>query len=245
MLCQLSIAALLAISLIVPVPAGAVESEGAIDPGKLAKRLQGIPFGGDLDALMKHVAAKLEREYAARREATQDIAARDRLTAEVGVRLQAIRDSYVEFAGQKTGYNVSVVSEEFAHNTSEAMVVAPAGRSHDYFFFIKGELYKVVTTETTQRSLATYLVNLTQVFGKPARVDYEDPERKTDPIAARWESPELLLEVAARPDYGAITLRFTQRAVHDKLAELRGGAKPPAETAGEGLDPTILDIMKE
>jgi len=220
-------------------------AQGKLDPGKLTPRLAAVPYSKKLPTLLKHIEKQIRASYADRIANTPDVSERDRLTAEIGVRLQAISDSHIGFTGQKTGYNVSVVAGEFAHNTAESMIVMPVGRSHDYFFFMKGALWKVVTTETTRQSFAVFLVNLTELYGKPDKVDYRNPDLKDAPIGARWSDDQIVLDVASRPDYGAITVRFARRDILDRVSELRGGAKPPAETAGDGLDPTILDIMKE
>lgn len=220
-------------------------SDPVVTPGKIAKRLASVPFGGDMSALVAHVRKQLRSEYATRITETPDVSERDRLVAEIEVRVQAVRDSYVEFTGQKTGYNVSVVSDEFAHHTGEAMVVAQDGRSHDYFFFVGGALWKVVTTETTQRSFAEWLVDLTGKLGSPADVQFSDPKTRSRPTSARWDSETLVLSVVSRPDYGAVTLSFTVRDVGARIAKIRGDNLPPSQKSGEALDPSILDIMKD
>ena len=62
---------------------------------------------------------------------------RDRIQTQIKHRLQTIRDSHTTFKGQKTGYNVSVISTDFAHNTAESMLVVPVNKTHDYYFFVK------------------------------------------------------------------------------------------------------------
>lgn len=232
-------------ALLVLPNAWAEESGGEVSPGKYRERMKKVPFGLGVGELVKHVEQHLRADYGERIATTTDIHQKDRLKAEIEVRVQAVRDSLVEFKGQKTGYNVSVVATEFAHSTGESMLVVPIARSHDYFFFVQGGLYKVVTTESRTTSFPVFLVNLTQLYGAPAKIEYRNPNKKDEPISAQWSDDKLSLEVADRPDFGTITLRWTKRDIEDRLVELRGGAKPPADTAGEGLDPTILDIMKD
>lgn len=228
-----------------PGVAHSAAPESKLQPVKYDARFEALPFDQGPDELIKAVEGMLQTSNRDRvREAT-DPHDRDRIQAELAGRVQAFRDSFIEFKGQKTGYNVSVVSGDFAHNAGEAMMVAPVGRSNDYFFFIRGALWKLVTTEVTKQSFPAFLVNLTQLYGAPSKVEYRDPDGKTDPVRAHWQDGDFSLEVRARPEYGAITLSWSRRTVETKLPELRGAAKPPGSAGGTGLDPSILDIMKD
>lgn len=216
-----------------------------LDPGRFAERFQGLPLGGDLPTLVQHVEGVTRKLFAQRISETPDAHLRDRLTAEIEVAVQAVRDSHIEFKGQKTGYNVSVVASDFAHRTEESMLVAAVGREHDYFFFMQGALWKLVTTRAAGLGFPVFLVNLTQLYGAPATIQYKNPDEQSGPYLARWTNAEVVLEVQDRPDYNTITLRWARRVVHDRADELRGGVKPPAESAESDLDPTILDIMRD
>lgn len=217
----------------------------AIGPERYNERFLGLAMDADLAGLLEYVQNRVRMSYKDRLLDTPGAHERDSINAEIDVRIQTVKDSQVEFKGQQTGYNVSVVAGEFAHNTTESMLVAPVGRDHDYFFFIGGKFWKLVTTDTSKTTFPAFLVNMTQKFGAPASVEYRQPKTKTQPFKAGWANPLMMMEAEERPDYGAITIRWTHRAVADKLAELRGESKPPADTVGEGLDPTILDIMKD
>lgn len=245
---RLSVLALALGVIALPVGAAAQASPpaaGNLDPGKFKKRFAALPMTQGMKPLMAFVEKNLRARYAERIAGTPDQHDRDRLKAEIEMRVQAIRDSHIEFKGQKTGYNVSVVAGDFAHNTGETMVVAPVDRSRDYYFFVQGGLWKLVTAEAASRNFAAFLVNLSQVYGPAKTIEYSSPDSKDDPVRATWEAGELLLEARARPDYGTITISWSRKDIAGRIAELRGGAKPPEATASDGLDPTILDIMKD
>lgn len=240
----------IALSLTLSLLAGAAAADdqtggSAIGPQRYHERFQGVTMDADLTGLLQYIQNRVRMFYKVRLFDTADAHERDSINAEIDVRIQTVKDSQVEFKGQQTGYNVSVVAAEFAHNTGESMLVAPVGRDHDYFFFMGGKFWKLVTTHTSKTTFPAFLVKMTQKFGAPASVEYRQPKSETQPFKAAWTNPLMVMEAEARPDYGAITIRWTHRAVADKLTELRGDAKPPADTVGEGLDPTILDIMKD
>ena len=226
-------------------PGTAYAAGEKLDPGKFAKRLSGVPFQKDLKALLVYMQSALDREYRVPIREAKDPHQRDRLRAEIGLRLQQLKDSYVEFKGQKTGYNVSIVSREFAHNTGESMVVLAVGHDHDYFFFLKGKLWKHLTSLETTKPFSEFLLELTRVYGPPDSVAYRHPDTKQNPFEAVWTSPSRVLQIRSRDDYGSITLTWADRSVADKVVTLRGANRPPGEGHAGGLDPTIIDIMKD
>lgn len=240
---------LLAMGLVLTVnpPVIPQHGESALHPRHFADRFVGVPFAGKLGTLMTHLGKVTSQRFAARMTKTSnDPHARDRLQAEIGVTIQQIRDSNISFIGQNTGYNVSIVCDEFAHNSGESMTVMPQGRSHDYFFFIKGNgLWKIVTTDVSKQRFAVFLLQQTQRFGAAKEVEYDDPSTRERPIRARWVDERFIVEARSRPDYGAITITWSALEVGNKIVQLRGKNKPPSDNLGTELDPDILDIMRD
>jgi hypothetical protein len=226
-----------------PKPVAAVV--GPLHPRHLDVRYAEFPFGGDLEAVMKWVAKDTRARYADRIEGTLNQAERDRLETEAKSRARTVRNSLIKFQGQRTGYNISVLGGDFAHGTGESMLVAPIGHAQEHYFFVRGKAYKILRTDGRQPPFPVLLVNLTQQFGAPESVGYRQPATKNDPHAATWRDPTMVFDVEARPDYGTVALRWTDRTTSDALAQLRGGKLPPADAGTAELDPTIMDIMKD
>ena len=61
------------------------------------------------------------------------------MTAEV----EKVKTKVVKFDGQKSGYDVSIIDQEFLHNAGESMVVMKEDTSDRYFFFKDDRLYKM------------------------------------------------------------------------------------------------------
>jgi hypothetical protein len=64
---------------------------------------------------------------------------RDQMTKEVA----AVKKSYTKFEGQKSGWDVSIIGQEFSQNTGEAVLVSKEDTWTRYFFFFEGGLYKM------------------------------------------------------------------------------------------------------
>ena len=55
----------------------------------------------------------------------------------------AVKKSFTKFEGQKSGWDVSIIGQEFSQNTGEAVLVSKEDTWTRYFFFFEGGLYKM------------------------------------------------------------------------------------------------------
>ncbi len=216
-----------------------------LSPSRYDARFKGIPLGQSVDAFRAYVTKTFTEQCEARLERVQEPHARDVARAETVARIKSTVETVVEFDGQRTGYNVSIIGGDFAHGTGETMIVVTSedGKSQDYNFFVKGQLWKVVTTQARRGTFPELLIHLTEVYGAPNEIEYRVPNRKQDPVRARWSAKDLWVEARARPDFNALTVTFAHRPIADRIVELRGTNKPPADTSKQGLDQEILDLM--
>jgi hypothetical protein len=79
--------------------------------------------------------------------ATNDIHTQDNLRAEKKDRIAEVTKTFVEFNGQKTGWDVSIIDDQFARNTDESMLVywenSGGKNQRRFFFFYQGKLWKM------------------------------------------------------------------------------------------------------
>ncbi len=222
--------------------AGAQVSD-RLDPARVDMRWDGIPWGGSA----ADVETYLDKSLAARSRALVTAAhgqhEKDTIRKHNEEARKAFHDSAVAFTGQKTGYNLSVLNNDFAHDTKESMAVLTCGKSTDYFFFMDGKLWKLITTDASKAPLSPLLVELTAQYGAPSGITYADSETKTEPLTARWSTQVLTAETEIRPDYATRLIRWTWRAIGDQITTLRGGKQPPGLGHEDAIDPAILDIM--
>ena len=208
-------------------------------------RFEGVPLGQGYAEVYRYIQQHFFSLYEKQLNSTTDLNVRDQIKAEIERNLQGIRDSLTEFKGQKTGYNVSVIADDFAHSTGESMIVVPYKNTHDYYFFVQGKLWKVVTTHVMRGTFSAFLVRLTQLYGAPDSIEFNDPEFRQNPKKARWSSNQWTIETAMHPVYGAVTLRWTWREISEGIAKIRGSARPPGQMINSALDPDIQDIMQD
>src|SRR5581483_2599675 len=95
---------------------------------------------------------EVEAEVAERIEATfedrlnksaTDPSRQDRVRKEMRAEVDKIKSQYTKFDGAHTGYDVSIIDQEFANGTNESMLRAKEETSTRYFFFSNDKLYKM------------------------------------------------------------------------------------------------------
>ena len=102
----------------------------------------------------------------------------DRVRKEMAAEVERVKTKVIKFDGKKTGYDVSIVDQEFLHDTSESMLVAKEELNTRYFFFTGDRLYKMFLAfdkEMLQGKSFRDFGQLMQArFGKAREVNVEE-----------------------------------------------------------------------
>jgi hypothetical protein len=124
-------------------------------PGKIAApiaaqaevdKLKGdFKWGMSPDDVMAKMVQKVEGTFDDRLKKTvNDPTKQDRVRKEMRAEVEKVKQhSLVKFDGQKTGYDVSIIDQELAHNVGESMLVAKEETATRYFFFADDHLFKM------------------------------------------------------------------------------------------------------
>jgi hypothetical protein len=123
-------------------PAGAAPMASAAEIEKLKGEFK---WGMSPDEVLAKMVQKLEGTFEDRlKKSATDPARQDRVRKEMRAEVEKVKQhSLVKFEGQKTGYDVSIIDQEFSNNTGETMLVAKEDTASRYFFFASDRLYKM------------------------------------------------------------------------------------------------------
>jgi len=154
------------------------------DQKKAREELMGsFQFGMSKDEVLAALSKQMDESYAEQINATEDVAQQDRLRKEKAKELQRVKKSWVEFKGEKTGWDVSIVDEQFKHNVDEGMLEYwenQGGKNQRrFFFFDDGKLYKMFIQ-----------VDTNQFDGDAATFDVFSEGMKTRYGAKVWDQAE-------------------------------------------------------
>ena len=113
----------------------------------LAELYGGFKFGMSKDDVVATLQKQVDAAYDEKMKNAVDIASQDRVRAEKKKAIAGISSTYVNFDGHRTGWDVSIIENEFAHNTGESMMERwenEGGKNNRRFFFFKdGKLWKM------------------------------------------------------------------------------------------------------
>jgi hypothetical protein len=113
--------------------------------GEIEKLKGEFKWGMSPDEVLAKMVQKLESTFDERLKKTAtDPARQDRVRKEMRAETEKVKQhSLVKFDGQKTGYDVSIIDQELAHNIGESMLVAKEENATRYFFFSDDHLFKM------------------------------------------------------------------------------------------------------
>jgi hypothetical protein len=194
----------------------------------------GFKFGMTKDDVLGVLQKQIDERYEDKIKATTDITTQDRLRKDKKAELARSSSTYVSFDGHKTGWDVSIIENEFAHNTGESMMERwenEGGKNNRRFFFFKdGKLWKMFVSldvsvlPEDKKNFATLEQYMEQKYGA-GDIDIESGQ-------ITWRAGEFDARAVDRlKDYDAIGIAIEDPKVRTEvLAEREQHAPPKKET---------------
>jgi hypothetical protein len=207
----------------------------------LGELMGSFKFGMSKDEVIGQLSQQIDERYAEQIKATSDVYAQDKLRKEKNKEVTRIKQSYTEFTGKKTGWDVSLIDEEFAHNTNEAMLVYwenQGGKNQRrFFFFHDGQLWKMFIAIDTkqladdQRNFGFFRGLMEGRYGKGATVNGR----------AVWKVPEFEVQAVDKMAfYGAFGLLIQNPAKLKAIQDIRVANAPEVKK-----NDALIDVIKE
>lgn len=207
----------------------------------LAQLMGSFKWGMSKDEIVAQLTKNIDERYAEQIKATSDVYVQDKLRKEKGKEVTRIRQSFTEFTGKKTGWDVSLIDEEFAHNTGESMLVYwenQGGKNQRRFFFLHdGELWKMFIAFDTkqladdQRNFGFFRGLMETSYGKGATVNGR----------VSWKTSEFEVQAVDKMAfYGAFGLLIQNPAKLKAIAAVRE-ANAPEKKGKDQLIEVIRD----
>tara|TARA_R110002096_G_scaffold77896_7_gene183325 strand:- start:62526 stop:63332 length:807 start_codon:yes stop_codon:yes gene_type:complete len=241
-----------------PVAAAKVNTQA------LGQLMGPFAFGMSKDKILKLLSQQLDERYSDRIKETNDVYQQDKIRQEKKTALKKIRASYQEFKGTKTGWDVSIIDDQFAHKTDESMLVywennADGKDQRRFFFFHDGELYKMfITLDTSmlpqdQRSFEFFKGLMAKRYGDGKVVTETKRTGEEVPVLVDWQSPKFHVQAIDKLHfYGIFCLSIADPKVESIVMKARDANKTTKKSntiinsmlEGDNDAPPSLDLNK-
>jgi hypothetical protein len=221
----------------------------------IASAMEGVEWGWSHPKLIRHFTGRLQRLYRPVLNKATDALTEDRLRRQMNARISRIKNSYVEFRGQRTGWDTSLIRDQYTHNNGEAMVEVRelrAGgqdpRYTDYFFFMNGRLWRRFRAFNQDQfagiAFETAAASFQRRFGTAREIRGANKALK----ALEWQDQTTSLRAIDNTEFfGVFCLVFSEKATESRLVELRknqGNGKRRYSPIVEALDSEIDDTSR-
>lgn len=101
-------------------------------------------WGMKPDEVLAEVKGSIEARFQPKiAQASQDPGKQQRIRDQMSREVNEVKKSFTKFEGQKSGWDVSIIGQEFQQNTSESVIVTKEDVWTRYFFFFEDGLYKM------------------------------------------------------------------------------------------------------
>lgn len=196
------------------------------DRAAVAEAMDNLEWGMSKEQLMRHFVAQIHEEYKPKFRKVTGAIEEDRLRHKLREDIRRVRESYVEFDGTTTGWDVSFLRGEFTHNNNEAMIVVRDEEAQNFYFLINGKfwkLYRAFNSEVFAGSSFDQFANALQGrFGRAARKEGSLHEGARPTRWLEWKNRDTRLRAVDNTTfYGFYCLVFESRDMLGKLDRLR------------------------
>jgi hypothetical protein len=169
-----------------PEKAGKAKAADKAAPTASASELDKLKgdykWGMTPDEVVGKVQERLRATYDEKlKKSAQDPTRHDRIRKEMIAESDKLKGKVIKFDGQTTGYDVSIIDQEFVQNSGESMLTAKEDTATRYFFFKNERLYKMfiaLDKEILQGKSFRDFGKLMQArFGKAKEVTVEEKSK--------------------------------------------------------------------
>jgi hypothetical protein len=222
----------------------AAPTASAAEVNKLKAVRLGDPKAGTFkwgmkpDEILAQVQKSLDAKYKERIEkSAQDPGKQQRIRDEKDREFQAVKKSYTKFEGAKTGWDVSIIGQDFEHGTGEAVIVTKEDIWTRYFFFFEDGLYKMFLAFNKDalegKSFEDFGQGMEAKYGKAKQVFRDIKIKggvKHELDHYEWAAGGDRLKLVDRSEfYGVYCLVLYDNGVASRLVERRKVVNPKGE----------------
>lgn len=173
----------------------AIASPALAEKGKkhtLEDSLQGIKWGDSRLEVYKKISARMNEDLNNDKSLKRDNIKKQRALKDLMDKKRKFEESRVQFKSERTGYEVSVVANEFTPNNNESMLMMRDEHAQRYYMFIDGKFYKLVVAYNKNYlqgvTFENFVGQTMKRYGRPKDIEYGEILGDEELMKASWSS---------------------------------------------------------
>lgn len=208
----LTILAVFALTFVVAVPSALAKS----DKGELSDVLGDIEWGDTKDEVLKKMKDQMMDKARKDPKLKGDRILLQRELKKIKDRTQDAEKSYTRLQGTNTGYEVSIIADEFSTNNGESFLRVKDRVAQRFYFFLNGKFYKLVVAYNQSylrnADFESFVGSSVKKYGRPTSAEYATIGGEEQLAEVEWQNPETLLAVKNKKEFfGTFTMSFADR----------------------------------
>lgn len=211
----------------------------------VTKLMGKFKWGMSPEAVLKIIKDDTYNEQMPAIKATKDHLTQDRLRQELDEKLKELIKNTVVFDGKTTPWDVSLVSDEFAHKNNESMIVMWGKEDRRFYFFHNAKLWKLYlafnATLFEGKTFDDFATVMETRFGKAERKQAisSDGRKKTHYLEWPSKSDSLLRAIDNTEFYGNFCLVLMDQKAQYHVMEGRKIHSPSKKYRDPLIDAVI------
>lgn len=194
--------------------------------------------------------AELIAEYRRAIEGSRDPVKNDRLRRGVDDTLNRFSETWVEFDGQRTGYESSTISDEVFTGAGLAMLILASADVPKYYIFKNGKLAKIIIATNVAAldfmPFHDFTSSLRGIYGRPADViTEEDDIGVRQEVRAIWSDRKTRLRTENRSAVFNTYLMVLTDATQDDFRRDTRAAMEAERQSGGTLDSLFQEVAAD
>lgn len=216
----------------------------------IQQSLGDLRWGMEPRQVHQYFVNKIRESYRERLSKAPDTIEEDRIRHQQNAEIRRLRESYVRFEGERTGWDVSFLQGEFTHGNDESMLVYRDGNSQNFYFFINGRLWKWYKAFDASvfhgQSFAQFAQAVQGRFGEAAERSGRLVEGGPQQRWLEWQDSNTRLRAIDQTRfYGFYCLVFEDKSTLDRLDQLRTNTVNPGNQGHALVDSVIVPEGEE
>lgn len=208
-----------------------------------------LDWGCGHHEVLAEIKADIDKRFQDELDQTTDVFEIDRIRKRKQMEYARVEKTYVKFGGQRTGYESSLIADDYQANSGEAVIRVDDAAAQRYYFFKDDRLWKVLVaynnSVTRRVPFEKFAKQVRKKYGRPIDIDWYTPKGGTKTIrAATWNDDITQLVVEDRSAFfGSFVMTFLSKVEGVSIEAAR--PKRGTQQAQVADDPSVASALAD